>query len=109
MRSARGSRTRSLVKMRCLTQNTESDPELPEHHKRTTNAVGSHLSRVDRYSGVLRANANAHDEASGEELLPCSRETRTNWRGSKTQGSDEDFATTTKVVVHWVNDEGATG
>jgi hypothetical protein len=88
---------------------TCDDPELPEHHKRTTNAVGSHLSGIDRHSGVLRANADTHDEASGKEFLPCSCESGTNWGGGKAQGSNKDFTTTTKIVVHWVDDEGATG
>jgi len=87
---------------------TCDDPELPEHHKCTTNAVGCHLSRVDRYSGVLRANTDTHDETSSEEFLPCPCEPGAYRGGSKTQGSDENFTTTTKVVIHWVDDECAT-
>jgi hypothetical protein len=90
------------------TARTCDDPELPEHDKCATNAVGSHLSGIDGYSGVLRTNADTHDEASGKEFLPCSCESGTNWGGSKAQRSNKNFATTTEPVVHWVDDEGAT-
>lgn len=89
-------------------EDTGDDPKLPEHDERTTNASGGHLGGVDRDSGVLCSNADTHDETCREELLPRLCESGTNWSGSKAEGSHEDLAATTKVVVEGIDDEGAT-
>ena len=89
-------------------EDTSDDPELPEHDQSTTNTGGSHLCRVDRDGSVFRSNADTHNEACGEEFLPCSCESGTNWSCGEAESGHEDLATTTKVVVKGIDDEGTT-
>lgn len=84
------------------------DPELPEHHEGAADPGGGDLGRKDGDRGVLGANADAHDEARGKEALPILGETRGDRRGSQTEGGDEDLAATAEIVVHGIDDEGAT-
>lgn len=49
---------------------TSHNPELPEHDESTSDASGSHLSRVDGHGRVLCANTNTHDETRSKETLP---------------------------------------
>ena len=89
-------------------EDTSDDPKLPEHDECTTNASWSHLCGVDGYGSVLRSDADAHDEACGEELLPGLRKGRSNWSGGEAESGHKDLATATKVVVEGINDESAT-
>jgi hypothetical protein len=86
-------------------EDANDDPELPKHDKSTANAGWSHLSAVDRNSSVLCANADAHDETCGEELLPCPSKSGTDGCGRETEGGDKDFTATSEVVVERVDDE----
>lgn len=67
----------------------------------------SHLGGVNGDSGVLGSNADAHDEASSEETLPCSGEAGTDGSGSQAERSEEDLTATAKVVVEGIDNECA--
>src|SRR5258708_5946496 len=49
---------------------TERHPELPEYDQSTADSCRRHFGRVNGAAGVLHAEADAHDEPSGEESLP---------------------------------------
>lgn len=51
-------------------EDADDDPELPEHDEGAADAGGRHLGGVDGDGGVFGADADAHYEAHGEELLP---------------------------------------
>jgi hypothetical protein len=88
-------------------ENADDDPELPEHDEGTADTMGSHLGRINGDGGILRANANAHDESRDEELLPRPGETRGDGGGCKAEGSDENLTTSAQVVIQRIDNEGA--
>lgn len=87
---------------------TSHNPELPEHDEGATDTMRCHLSGEDRDCGVLCTDADAHDESRGEQGLPGVCEPGADGCGSENDCSDEDLAATAKVVIKWVDDEGAT-
>jgi len=88
-------------------EDTNCDPELPEHDKGTTDAGRGHLSRVNRNSGVLGSDADAHNKACCEEALPRLGETRSNRGRYQAAGSDEDLSSSSEVVIQGVDNKGA--
>ncbi len=86
---------------------TSDDPELPEHDQGTAGPVWRHLSRVNRHSGVLGADADTHDESCGKQPLPRLGEGGTNWRGCQARGRDENLTSSSEVVIERIDDEGA--
>lgn len=91
------------------TKLTCHDPELPEHDKSTSNSVRGHLGRVDGDGGILRTDTDTHDKAGREQSLPRLCESGTNRGCGETGGSQENLASSTKVVVEGIDDEGTTG
>lgn len=86
---------------------TDDDPELPEHDESTPDAGRSHLCGVDRDCSILCADTNSHDESRSEEALPGLCESGTDRRGSETASGNENLASSTKVVVEWIDNESA--
>jgi hypothetical protein len=87
---------------------TSHDPKLPEHDEGASNSSRGHLSRVDRNSGVLGTNTDSHNEPRNEQAFPSLREARANRGRSETESSEEDLASSAKVVVQRIDDESTT-
>lgn len=83
------------------------DPELPEHDQGATDASRSHLGGVDGHGSVLRADADAHDEACCEKALPRLRKARADRGGGQAGACDENLASAAEIVVQRVDNEGA--
>jgi len=83
-------------------------PQLPEHDEGTSDSSRGHLGRVDGNCGVLCTDTNAHDKPCSEQSLPRSCESGTDRGGGETASSNENLASTAKVVVEWIDNESTT-
>jgi len=88
-------------------EDTDHDPQLPKHDQSTADTMGGHLGGEDGHCSVLSTDADAHDEAGGEQLLPRLCETGPDGGGGEDNGSEEDLAATAQVLVERVDDECA--
>ena len=73
---------------------------IPHHNERATDSRGSALGRIHRDSRGLRADTEAKEEASDEEMPPGVRKTLPDARDERDERRNEDGATTAKVLVH---------
>lgn len=78
------------------------------HNKSAPDPSWRHLSGIDGNGSVLGTNADTHDKSCSKQAFPRFREAGTDWSRSKTAGSYKDFASSTKIMVEWIDDESTT-
>lgn len=75
------------------------DPELPEHDKSASNSSRGKFRRENGDRCVFRTDSDSHHESNSKELFPRLSESRTDWSRDQNDTGDEDFSTSSKVVV----------
>ncbi len=65
------------------------------------------LGSKDRSGGAFQSHSNAHDDTTGEQLLPGLCKCTANWRCDEEHSRSENGTTSSKVEVHRVGEPAA--
>lgn len=88
-------------------EDANDDPQLPEHNEGAANTMRRHLGRENGDRGVLGTDANTHGKTAPKQALPRLSKPRSDGSGRQEQASQEDFSSSSEVVVERVDNESA--